>query len=361
MNFAFEKNLLECVVGGRSAIDLPRLEIQDLPGAEAFALNYGYDLKNPQHEERLWLIHRKAITFLKDNLLDEGEEIPEQLADPKQLQNIAHLLIFASLKSSTPHNLQRWSCAILRIMHVCVHLENDLFSHFSETIQEQILKPLQTHIFNESGSDAVYLGHPSKKDLSIRLHKFEIKPFKATTSSIIKLLAKSDAITLTLLDKLGVRFITRDIFDAFCVIKYLLEKHLVSFPHTIPDQANNTLYPVNLFMEVMEQMVQSRTQDPKLIQEALLQHLDKQHDRAEFLDKPNAYSDPDYRFIKFINRKLIDIAPKDGTNPFSFFYPYEIQVMDYNTYLKHLSGPSAHDQYKDRQKKAARLRVLGTP
>ena len=358
MNFTFEQNLLECVVGGKSAIDLPRLEIQDLPGAEAFAATYGYDLKNPTHQERLWLIHRKAITFLKDNLLEEGEEIPEQLADPKQLQNIAHLLIFASLKAQTPHPLQRWACAILRIMHVCVHLENDLFSHFSETIQEQILKPLQAHIFTDSSSDAVYLGDPSK-DEAIRLHKFEIKPFKATTSSIVKLLAKSDAITLTLLDKLGVRFITRDIFDAFCVIRYLLDRHLVSFPHTIPDQANNTLYPVNLFMEVMDKMVPKQTREPKEIQNILLQHLEKQKSRAEFLDKPNAYSDPKYNFIKFINRKLIDISPKDGTTPFSFFYPYEIQVMDYETYLKHLSGPSAHDKYKERQKKAARLRVLG--
>lgn len=358
MYLNFDKNLLECVMGGRSAIDLPRLEIQDLPEAENFVLTYGYDLKNPAHVEKLWIIHRKAITFLRDHLLESNEAIPEQLADQQQLQNLAHLLIFASIKDSTPHALQRWACAILRIMHVCVHLENDLFANFSESIQEQILKSLQSHIVTEPGSDAIYLGSPNKPG-SVRLQKFEIKPFKATASSIIKLLAKRDAITLTLLDKLGVRFVTRNSYEAFCVIQYLVEKHLISFPHVIPDQANNTLYPVNLFIEVMEQMVQQQEQDPMVIQERLNEYLRSNERRAEFLDKPNLYSDPEYHFVKFINRKLIDTTLKDGTTPFSFFYPYEIQVMDYSTYLKHLSGPSAHDLYKERQRKAARLRVLG--
>lgn len=345
-------------MGGRSAIDLPRLEIQDLPEAEEFAATYGYDLKNPQHLERLWVLHRKAITFLRDHLLEEGEEIPEQLADPQKLQNLAHLLIFASTVSNPPHPLQRWSCAILRILHVLVHLENDLFSQFSETIQEQILKPLQSHVVTESETDAVYLGPPGKPD-SIRLHKFEIKPFKATGSSITKLLAKREAITLTLLDKLGVRFITRNVYESFAVIQYLLDKHLVSFPHTIPDQANNTLYPVNLFMEVMEKTVAQPGLDANKIQAVLDDYFEKQKGRAEFLDKPNQYSDPDYRFVKFINRKLVEIPARTDSPGFSFFYPYEIQVMDYPTYLHQLSGPRAHAQYKARQKKAARHRVLG--
>lgn len=347
-------------MGGVSALDLPRLEISSLEEAESFIHTYGYDLKNPRHEERLWMTHRRAIAFLRDHLMEPSEEIPELLTDPAQLKNLAYLLVYASTQQSSENALQKWSCAILRIMHVYSHLENDLFSFFSEEIQTQVLRPLQTHIIRDPGSDSVTLGSPNQEE-HIRLQKFEVKPFKTTSSSIIKVLAKREAINLTLLDKLGVRFVTRGIFDSFRVIRYLFEKHLVSFPHLIPDQSNNTLYPVNLFLELMEQMIQGASQ-PKTeeIQASLERHLAAAKSRAEYREKPNLYTDKDYRFIKFINRKLIEVTmSENGDKLFSFFYPYEIQIMDYETYLKHLSGPSAHDQYKDRQRKAARLRVLG--
>ena len=44
---------------------------------------------------------------------------------------------------------------------------------------------------------------------------------------------------------------------------------------------------------------------------------------------------------------------------FSFFYPFEIQILDYNSYVNNLSGPTAHSEYKNRQKIKARERILG--
>ena len=69
---------------------------------------------------------------------------------------------------------------------------------------------------------------------------------------------------------------------------------------------------------------------------------------------------PDYRFIKFISRKLVTVPLGEGDNKraFRFFYPFEIQIMDYDTYVKNLSGPMAHDEYKNRQRRKARERVL---
>jgi uncharacterized protein (TIGR04562 family) len=84
--------------------------------------------------------------------------------------------------------------------------------------------------------------------------------------------------------------------------------------------------------------------------------------RAEYHLKSNEFSGADYRFIKFINRKLITVAVGPGENQraFRFFYPFEIQIMDYETYMRNLTGPMAHDEYKNRQRKKARDRVLGT-
>src|SRR5262249_46668589 len=152
----------------------------------------------------------------------------------------------------------------------------------------------------------------SMKDGGVKLHKFEVKPFKTTASSVIKLLARPEKVALTLLDKLGVRFVTRDVYDSFRVIRFLVDNHILSYPHIIPDQSNNTLYPVNLFMEVMEELkareVLGEGIPAATAHELLKARLEKERGRAEFLEKSNEFSGPEYRFIKFINRKLITVA-----------------------------------------------------
>ena len=171
----------------------------------------------------------------------------------------------------------------------------------------------------------------------IRLHKFEVKPFKTTASSVIKLLARPEKVALTLLDKLGLRFVTRGVYDSFRVIKFLVENHLVSYPHIIPDQSNNTLYPVNIFLETMRDLDQGKLKcgTAAEIEAVLLERMTAHQSRAEYLQKANEFSGPEYRFIKFINRKLITVSlgAGDRVRDFRFFYPYEIQIMDYNTYV----------------------------
>lgn len=363
-SYQFNKQVLDCVVGGVSALDIPRLNLTTDEEARQFLAAYGYSYDDPEHREQLWATHRRAVALIKEQLLEEGETVPERLFDPAQLSELTNLLLIASSRRPEDREIQKWACAILRVMHVYVHLRNDLFSAFRDEIQVQILKPIQDAILTDDSSGLTVLGL-AQPDGGINLHKFEIKPFKTTASSVIKLLARPERVALTLLDKLGVRFVTRNVFDSFRVIRFLVDNHLLSYPHIIPDQSNNTLYPVNLFLEVMDEL---KTKDrdgtevsSEMIQDLLRERLEGDKGRAEYLDKGNEFSDPDYRFIKFINRKLITVAvgPNEQQRAFRFFYPYEIQIMDYDTYVKNLSGPMAHDEYKNRQRRKARDRVLG--
>lgn len=371
-NFHFQKQTLDCVVGGVSALDIGRLNVQTPEQARAFVEAYGYDLASEADKEEIWATHRRAVALIKDQLLEEGESIPEVLYDPAKLTDPSQLLIIASSRRPEDREAQRWACAILRVMHVFVHLRNDLFSAFSDEIQSQILKPLQDAIVSDPVGGSITLGSPSRLDSSehapssgwdegIRLHKFDIKPFKTTASSVIKLLARPERVALTLLDKLGVRFVTRSVFDSFRVIRFLVERNIVSYPHIIPDQSNNTLYPLNIFLEAMEDLKASPAPDShEGVEATLATKLKAAADRAEFLQKENQFSATDYKFIKFISRKLISapIGQGERMRQFRFFYPYEIQVMDYETYVRNLSGPMAHDAYKDRQRRRARDRVL---
>ncbi len=349
-----DPQLLKTLIGGTSVLDIPRLTITDRNEAVAFLRAYGYDLADDSDVARLWSYHRRAVSYLQTQLLQPEETVPTVLSEEVLLRDPSQLLIYASDKTDATR--QRWACAILRIMHVLAHLSNDLFTVFSDEIQQQILKPYQEVISNGQDGDVI-LGDVNGID-QVVLKKFDVKPFKTSNSSITKLLAKPEEVAFGLLDKMGVRFVTPSIYDCFRVMSLLVRKNIISFPHLIPDQANNTLYPINLFVEVMSELKDANV-GPQEMDARLLAKLETSENRAAYREKLNVFTSRDYRFIKFIVRKLIRARVEGMERPLMFFYPYEVQIMDLATHLKNSSGPSSHGQYKQRQKVRARERVFG--
>jgi uncharacterized protein (TIGR04562 family) len=352
--YDFDEKILTSIVGGKSALDLPRLRFQTEEEVTQFIKSYGFDLEVPEQVDKLWYFHRRALVLLTERLGFATEEIPEILRDRKQLGDLRKLLLMASSFHPKDRELQRWSCALLRTMHVFVHAENDLFSSFSEEIQKQILSPFQECLFTEGSSGTTYLKSPRAEGESIALHGFEIKPFKTSTSTVIKLLAKPDAYAMSVFDKLGVRFVTKSLFDTFRVIRFLSEENLISFPHIMPDQSSNNLYPADLFVEICQKMaMRPEPYSAEEMEKKFISSLEERKDEVSFLRKDNSFSGEDYRFIKFICRKLVRIP-----GGLVFFYPYEIQLMDEQAHQKILSGPSHHQAYKERQRAAARKRLF---
>lgn len=357
--FNFDSSILNSVVGGYSAIEIPKLNIHNWESATSFVLNYGFDISNEKDVEKLWYYHRRALVLMLEKLGFDDAELPEVFRDRKQLGDIRQLLIYASSRNPAEQEMQRWACAILRCMHVFVHAENDLFSSFAEEIQSQILTPFQKCILHDGTTHHTFLKSPDESLDPIELLGFEVKPFKTSSSTVIKLLAKPDALAMKIFDKLGVRFVTRNLFDSFQVVRFLVRENVISFPHIMPDQSSNNLYPVDLFMEVCRDLANSTdVLDEKRIQAAFDQRLAEQGDNVKFLRKENFFSGADYKFIKFISRKLIHVKPAGGKETFSFFYPFEVQIMDQSAHQRILSGPSEHDAYKERQRVAARKRLF---
>lgn len=358
-DFHFDQSTFKTLVGGLPALEIQRLNISSLEEARQFVLAYGYDMTDKNHLDKLWKYYRRSLNYLRSHLLKEGEVIPDMLSDPNQLKDLSYLLIYASTRDIRQNTIQNWACAILRVMHVLAHLENDLFAQFSKEIQDQILTPFQSQVHRDPVS-GIWLGGSNDLD-RIRLDKFVVKSFKSSDSSINKLLAKPSAVAFTILDKLGVRFVTRHLFDVFRVLRFLTQKNLVNFAHGISEEGNNTIYPIDLFMEVMESFSSSKDLSIENIDERLLSKLEEVGSQAAYRKKLNIFSSGDYRFLKFITRRLIriELSEDQRQKQMSFFYPYEVQILDYSTYLKNLGGPSAHDQYKLRQREHARKRVLG--
>jgi uncharacterized protein (TIGR04562 family) len=353
----FDPKIFETILGGRSTLELSNLNIRTRDEGERFLIAYGFDPNDESDAARLWSFHRRAITYLQTQILNSGEVIPQELCEAVLIGEIWRLLAWASDSNPNNRNRQKWACAILRVMHVISHLSHDLFSAFSEEIQAQVMRPYQEMIFTESVGH-VRLGRPEADD-SISLEKFDIKPFKTSNSAITKLLAKPEEVAFGLLDRMGVRFVTRTVFDGFRVMAWLVRHNVISFPHLIPDQSTNSLYPLNLFFEVLQEVAVTRgDMQTDEIERLLQKKLDNFRGQAGYRVKPNAFTNQDYRFMKFIVRRLIRTKAEAFGRPFAFFYPYEIQIMDRATFVRNQTGPASHPEYKARQRARARTRIL---
>ncbi len=358
-NFNFD--ILGSVLGESTSLDLPQLQIQDRDQAALFIRTYGYEITRKQDEEKLWRYFAEAIEFLESDILHDGEKIPDSLKTREELEDITKLLVIASVKQTgdseaqTLESLspQRWACAILRVMHVLVHLDNDLFTSFTDDIKYQILKPIQDHIYYVE--QKTFLG---KDDEAIELVAYSEKPFKHTGSAAIKILTRKNTLAMTLLDRVGMRFVTKNVVDIFRVIQYLVDKHLISYPHVISSQSKNTICSAKTFTEVMEKHVSKEGVFDAEAIEAMLQE-EMRSLNLQVDPEKNPYSSSEFKFLKFINRQFLRINIGEGKSPLTFFFPFEVQILDQNTFDQNESGQAAHKDYKQRQKESARRRIFG--
>ena len=155
----FHRKTLEALIGGYNSLDAEDLNISDLEEAYAFMRAYGFDPDNEGQMRDLWRFHMRAVTFIQTELLEEGEEFPDSLSDPNQLKDLAYLLIYASTSDRRENSMQRWACSVLKVIHVLVHLDKDLFNHYSHQIQDQILAPYKKAIYQDP-TLGTYLGSP---------------------------------------------------------------------------------------------------------------------------------------------------------------------------------------------------------
>ena len=80
-----------------------------------------------------------------------------------------------------------------------------------------------------------------------------------------------------------------------------------------------------------------------------------------FFRKENSFSAQEFKYVKFICRRLIRVplAMSDKSlKDFQFFYPFEVQIMTQDVFDMVQTGDSEHTAYKNRQIEAARKRIL---
>jgi uncharacterized protein (TIGR04562 family) len=219
---------------------------------------------------------------------------------------------------------------------------------------------------------------------AIPLVRYIKKERKERVSTLIKLLSKPHNVVEEIYDRIGIRLVTESRADCFRLVDALIRVGVVSLPNLQPGRSVNSLLGLDQVQQAFEragQAASSRERNP----ERHVVKLDQESPLPLGTVARNPLSSRWYRAIQFTCRQLI-VAP-DPTYTFwqsvkknlqgakvpeatfrripitlresrSFFYPYEIQVMDRQSYVEAIGGRSRHREYKSKQRLMARNRVL---
>ncbi len=391
--YSFNWETFDVVCSGKSSLDATNYltELHDKNQVQNFLCGYGFDITDPVESAELFGIFQEAMQFIKRYFLKEGNPEGLDLRIPNYLftiTNISELFLAATGHSSVKLKLdeQFWAGVVLKVMHTLLHTDKDLRYRYYSTIQQQIFDRFYKFI-NRDEENRLSLKNESGS--SIPLYDFQTKAKKTRDSIVIKLLHKQENVAEELFDRIGVRIITYNKLDALRVIRFLHRNHVIMINNIKPSRSQNTLVDLGLLRKKIYTLYKEAIRS-KMVEETFYQRLNSlieeclpnkgYHDNRHTLDE--------YRAIHFTGRQLIKYrnpfmasfnevrkqALKDKQNPVSqallnldtspisrdvrFFYPFEVQITDYESHLKNTQGEASHAEYKKSQLKSAMKRIF---
>jgi uncharacterized protein (TIGR04562 family) len=392
-DYGFNWETFDVVCSGKSSLDATNYltELYDKNQVANFLYGYGFDISDPVESAELFGIFQEAMQFIKRYFLREGNPDGLDMRVPNYLYSITNIseLFLAATGHSTVKlktDEQLWAGVVLKVMHTLLHTDKDLRYRYFSTIQQQIFDRFYKFIHRDE-ENRLFL--KNETGTTIPLYDFQTKAKKTRDSIVIKLLHKQENVAEELFDRIGVRIITYNKLDALRVIKFLHRNHVLMINNIKPSRSQNTLVDLKkLRMKIFSLYKESmRTQMPE---EVFYRRLNSLIDDCA-ATKPhheNKHTLEEYRAIHFTGRQLIKYknpfmssfnevrkqALKDRENPVSqallhldtspisrdvrFFYPFEVQLTDYESHLKNTQGEASHVEYKRSQLRSAMKRIF---
>lgn len=391
----FNWPMMDVIIGGRSSIDLTEVGISSLKEAHDFVKSYGYDPDNARDNHSIHATIIESISFIEKYLLTEREwnrgiKPPDEII---MCADVRQLIVWASGSEPENREVRVWSCAVLRVMHTIAHIEGVNKQIRVEDARSQIFNRFHEALYRDTEKN-LWLGND---DAKVELEKVEWKESKSRASILLKLLHKRDNVAETIFDFLGIRIVTKRVCDVMLVVKNLMNYNLVVFPNCFPARARNNLIEVDRFrsqVETLREMLQSGSIGHKEF-EAMIARLIPVGTPGE--EHVNPHSSTDYKSIQLTGRQLIKVpnyqfewldrmrlaarSPElsevkkeairellylvdqwhsvEDTKEQAAFFPFEVQIMDHDSYMASVHGDAAHAHYKQNQIRTARKRVLG--
>ena len=379
--FAWE--IFKSFLDGVSPIDLTTFPIASLEAAQDFLLEYGVDLNDSEDRQEASDVYGEALEYLHRVLCpapadgDIGLTLPVELTE---VEDLPRLLLLAS----QDHPLQPWACALLRLMHTINHANHAVRSPFYSQIKEQILGKYRAHLHQDGNGNHV-LGRGLD---AVPLRGVFFREEKSRESLILKLLHKPDNVAQSVFDRIGIKLVVGSDVDALLVLRYFRRQHLAIFANITPGRSRNTLVDLEQFQE--EWWANGGDAHPAAALKRLRHRKFKLGGQNGSAASTNPHSGPGFRSIQFTCRQLIrlvnplhgalrdlqnrldqhldeqtsrellsELKAKNQDQTLRFFFPYEVQIMDEENYIRSETGEASHAKYRLRQMRSARRRVLG--
>lgn len=376
--------MMDTMIAGKSGIDVPRLYLRNLHEASDFLAAYGYEWDNPEDRQELESLRAESIEFIETQLIDD-EPALEILPLVREEEDVRKLLLWASAPPGGPRQL--WACTVLRVMHTFSHCGSYFQHMFSEQIREQVLSRFESHVHEVGGAKRLGEGPDA-----IPLHEFQFRGTKSRDSLAMKLLQKVENVAADIFDWVGVRFVTENRFDALLVAKYLRVHNLVMFANVRPGRSRNTLLDTDRLRQDMARLddqiragklseVEKLDRLRKLVRDypypepgtrsanpfSLSTYHSIQFTVTQQIRVPNPYLGGVGTVISAVDRRahtgaqLITRAlHKAGMHSeVKFFFPYEVQILDKESFVDSRSGRASHAVYKSLQRQKVKRRLFG--
>lgn len=382
----------DILAGGLSSLDAKNFLsfFEESSETNQFLKGYGFDNDDPIQKAELFGIFQESLQFIRRYFLKEGNpegldiEVPERFS---QIIDTSDLLVIASNSNQEENpNLEEmmWAGIILKVMHTILHTDKDLRYHYFSTIQTQIFDRFYKYLHRDE-EDNLFL---KSDDEMIELHEFSTKSKKSRESIIIKLLHKKENVAEEVFDRVGVRLITKNKFDAIRVMQFLSKNYIVMVNNIKPSRSQNSLIDFKKFREVYREEVKL-AKEQELSEEDFINQMNTKsiHYELNANERTNDHSSPNYRAIHFTCRQLVkyrnpflkkfnllrnkvqnedssiakEILNLDTSHiarDIRFFYPFEVQITDLESHQANTIGEASHAEYKKSQLKSARLRLF---
>ena len=393
--YTFNWEALDVVCSGKSSLDAKNYltELYDKNQVTNFLAGYGFNITDPVENAELFGIFQEALQFIKRYFLIEGNPEGLDLKVPNYLYSISNISeLFLSATGNSNFKLKTeeslWAGVILKVMHTILHADKDLRARYFSTVQQQIFDRFYKFILRDD-ENRLFLKNDS--GTRIPLYDFQTKAKKTRDSIIIKLLHKQENVAEELFDRIGVRIITYNKLDALRVIKFLHKNYVIMINNIKPSRSQNTLVDLKLLRKNMFGLYKMAIRN-QLPEDDFYQRLNnlisESYPKSAHHSDKNLHSSDVYRAIHVTGRQLIKYrnpfmssfnevrkqALKDKENPLSqsllsldtsaisrdvrFFYPFEVQITDYESHLQNTQGEASHNDYKRSQLRSAMKRIF---
>lgn len=373
---------LEGILHGRSPIDLAQLGLRSREHAAQFALEYGIDLSQSGQRNHAERVHGEALEFLRQWICDEEEwkALPAEVSRPESLLD---LVVLSSSQWNGSRLQQLFACAVLKVMHIIFHIDFDLRLRFFDQIRGQVFSGFERLVVTKGQRQYLQDGKQS-----IPLVRYLRKRNKDRASMILKLLHKSQTTAADIYDHLGMRLVFNTRFECLFAMRLLQRNHLITYTNMKPNRCRNTLVDLRtahgVYTRYRQQLAATARYPTQLLQKMDRELLGASRPSEQW---DNPFSSDEYRAIQITARRMIHahnpyfsrwaefagalsrlpgVAAEDLVRQIQedlpeipFYFDYEIQLQDKESYRAAIVGPASHKAYKERQRLAARKRVLG--